>query len=121
VEQITFELRAPVQGESGPGVVLTAEESGEFLRLLAESRRFSPNHPKGGWTHFARVETREKDYYLPIHASVNNGTLVWLHSRGTDGWNYGTLRNDELKSFVERVFARGAGTNDLLAIPPRGI
>lgn len=107
VVEIALESYAPVKGQAvEPGIVLTDAEVRDFLRLLAESRFSFPSHPKGGWTRFARIETRTKRYYLPIHASSNNGTLIWVFSGGTGGWNYGTLRNDALKDFVERVVAR---------------
>jgi len=93
-------------------VTLTDAECREFLRLLANTHSFSPNHPKGGWTRFVRLVTREQEFVFPISATSNNGTFLSLYSRGTDGWNLGRLRNDDLKAFVEGVFARNCAAGD---------
>ncbi len=106
VERISLNADSLSHGNTGEAkVTLTESERREFLRLLAESRVMHPNHPKGGWTCFATITTKSKQFYFPIHATSNNGTIIFLLSNGTDGWNMGTLRNDALKAFVEAVFS----------------
>lgn len=98
-------------------VTLTDVECHEFLRLLANTHSFSPNHPQGGWTRFVRLVTREREFVFPISATSNNGTYLSLYSRGTNGWNLGHLRNDDLKAFVEGVFARHFDAGDAATRP----
>lgn len=98
-------------------LTLTDPECLEFLRLLANTHSFSPNHPQGGWTRFVRLVTKEREFVFPISATSNNGTYLSLYSRGTDGLNLGYLRNDDLKAFLEGVFARHFDAGDAATRP----
>ncbi|MEW5853283.1 MAG: hypothetical protein AB2A00_31170 [Myxococcota bacterium] len=101
VISITLEISS-----SGDRVELTEEERAELLRLLTSATRMSPNHPSGVWTCYVRIRAKSRDHEFRMSATGNNGTVVWLFSNGSDGWNLGTLRNDGFRPFVERVAAR---------------
>ena len=88
-----------------PTVMLNPGEIKEFLTLMNQTRRHAPNHPYGGWTVFVRIDVvADDDYYFGLHSTTNTGTYISLYSNGLDGWNYGELRNDGMKEYVERVF-----------------
>lgn len=119
VERITLQATTFVNGVTKPEVItLTDGEGREFLRLLADTYAISPNHPKGGWTRFACITTKQREFRFPISATSNNGTYFTLYSGERDGWVMGNLRNDALKPFVERIFSRSLGTNEKSPFPP---
>ena len=114
IEQITLQTTTFVNETTKQVVVtLTESECREFLGLLADTHAISPNHPKGGWTRFARISTKQREFTFPISATSNNGTYLTLYSGERDGWIMGNLRNDALKPFVERVFS-----NHLASVSP---
>jgi hypothetical protein len=120
VSSIKLESEQVIDGRDRHLVVtLNEQERSEFLRLLGESRFVFPNHPAGGWTCFARITTADREYCLPVQATANNGTLISLYSRGMDGWNYGTLRNDALQPFVVKVLANHTLGTNLSPAPTR--
>lgn len=85
---------------------LSREETVEFLKLIEASEPHSPNHPQGGWTSFASISRRANpSLSFSIHVTDNDGVQIRLSSNGQDGdgWNYGTLRNDELAPFLDRM------------------
>lgn len=84
---------------------LNSEEIKEFLGLISETKLYAPNHPTGDWSVFVNIDTlSDDDLYFSLHSTKNNGTYISLRSNGLDGWNYGDLRNDSLKVFIERMF-----------------
>lgn len=114
IQQITLQSTSFVNHTTKPVVVtLTDKECREFLGLLADTRTISPSHPKGGWTRFARISTKQREFNFPISATSNNGTYLTLYSGEKDGWNMGNLRNDALKPFVERVFSNYLASTSL--------
>lgn len=103
-------IRLDNESVSNPAVVeLTEEQRTRFLQLLASADRMSPNHPRGRWTCLVTIVAPEETVSFRVHATHNNGTLAWLFSGGTSGWNYGTLRADALGPLVEAAFARHFG------------
>jgi hypothetical protein len=97
--------------------VLAPADVERFCRLLAAATGHRPNHPRGGWTCFAEIDTVEgaglpvTRFEFAIHATDNDGVQLRLHSGGRrGGWSYGTLRNDDFGPFVEQLFHDGRPT-----------
>jgi hypothetical protein len=88
--------------------LLHREEIAPFLSMIAAAVEHSPNHPSGGWKCQVEIRTSTTNpvFRFTIHATANNGVHLRFFSNSESGWNYGSLRNDALKRFVENVFHR---------------
>ncbi len=89
--------------------VLHGAEISDFLSLVSVATLTLPNRPRGGQMYFVDIDTTTDypHFSFQIHATGNNkGVLLNLFSdpSGRKGWNYGNLRNDALKSFLESQF-----------------
>jgi hypothetical protein len=77
-------------------------EAAKFMGMLSRAKSFSPNHPRGGSTLFAEVDTeRWGTRHLQIRTTVNSGVLIDIASKGLGRggyWSAGTWRNDDLAS-----------------------
>jgi hypothetical protein len=90
------------------GRPLPSDKVPQFLSLLSSAVPYSPNHP----IHYWRVPVtilRHRPLtkmHFPIYGCRADGVQINLFSWGGDsGWYYGTLRNDDLGSFLREVAA----------------
>ncbi len=93
--------------------ILKGNEKSEFLALISDSRSFSPNHSRGGWTCYVDIVTTTDvpRFSFLIHSTSNNGVYLDLGSLPNGaGWNYGALRNDALGPFIEGLFRKQPST-----------
>jgi hypothetical protein len=85
---------------------LDANDIKTFLVYLKQAKSYAPNHPQRGWNCLVRIETTDRSFTFPIHATLNDGVHLDLASNGRIAWSYGTLRNDAFKEFLEDAFRR---------------
>ena len=104
-------------GENDYGHFVTAvrrqlgtQEVAALLPLVSRAKTYVPDHAHGGWLCVLEIETTTpvKHFEFEVHLSENNGTLLKLHSKGRSGWNYGTLRNDDLEPVLRKMAAEQA-------------
>jgi hypothetical protein len=88
-----------------PFLVLRDAKAAWFIGLISKAVKESPNHPQGGSTLFAEVDTtRWGTRHLRISATDNCGVLIHIDSKRVGdggGWSGGTWRNDDLIRIFE--------------------
>lgn len=83
---------------------LDQQRTAELLRLLAEARLQALNHPVKTRVWDVRFLAKSRVFESLISSTVNQGTIIELFSdAGPSGWNYGTLRNDQLRPWLARL------------------
>ena len=84
---------------------LTPNECQRFFACLTNAPKVSPSHPTV--TRDCHVEVTDESgvSFGTIALTEDNGTLLFSHSRKTDGWHLGAFRCDELGSYVGALAA----------------
>jgi len=89
-----------IYSASSPPLVMRGNDAAAFMGMLSKAGRTNPNHPRGGTTLFAEVDTVSwGTRHLRISATENCGVLVYISSKKVgDGtsWSNGPWRNDDL-------------------------
>jgi hypothetical protein len=90
---------------SSPTLVMRDAEAASFMGLISKAEKEHPNHPRGGSTLFAEVDTTKwGTRHLRISATDNCGVLIYMDSKKVgDGsrWSGGPWRNDDLVSVFD--------------------
>ena len=91
----------------------------QIAGVLARATEWSPNHPSSNWTTAVELVTTQGRYIFEVDATPPdaNGTLVYVHSGGTDGWNLGEFRADGLEKLLEAA-ARAPTTQPAVPAVP---
>lgn len=91
-----------IHSGSSPTLVMRGNEIAPLMGLISKAERVHPNHPRGGSTLFAEVDTtRWGTRHLGISATDNCGVLIYIDSKKVgqgSHWSGGPWRNDELIS-----------------------
>lgn len=80
----------------------------QIASALHSATPIRPNHPHGTWRCHIEVQTDDGVSYGTVSSTSNQGWLLYIHSRRTDGWNLGTYRCDGLGAIIERLVAETA-------------
>lgn len=78
----------------------------EFASLLARARPHFVKRAIDGQRCDVKLVTNShpEGLHFSIHLTTSEGVLIRVNSGGAIRWNYGTLRCDELGSFVTTIF-----------------
>jgi hypothetical protein len=83
-----------------PTLIMRGNDAATFIGMISKAESEHPNHPRGGSTLFAEVDTtRWGTRHLRINATDNCGVLIHIDSKkvGDGGhWSGGPWRNDDL-------------------------
>ena len=63
------------------------------------------NHPQSTWRCHIEVRAADGVSYATVSRTSNQGWLLYIHSRRTDGWNLGEYRCDAFGTIVESLVA----------------
>jgi hypothetical protein len=108
----------PGYSDSAPALILRGNNAANFMGSVSKAEKVNPNHPRGGSTLFAEVDTAKwGTRHLRVSATDNCGVLIYIDSKkvGRDShWSDGPWRNDDLISVFSDFAAvarkaRGSG------------
>ena len=81
--------------EDGRVISMDGSEAGWIFSLIQASESYEPDHPDGRSRVFT-FDTDAGDVTLVLMETSDQGVVIQSFSGGSEGWNYGTRRSDEL-------------------------
>ncbi len=91
-------------------VIQDRKKIAEIASLIRQAEDFRPDHPALKWQVVLRIVSDREFGGLVISSTERHqGVMFTMFSNVTDGWNYGSVRNDLLGEVLEKIAEQNGG------------